>query len=845
MFLVLALSFYAYVDSEKLVKQMYSQRSDAINLANELHQSSNELTRMVRTYVVTSDLRFKEYFQEILDIRDGVKPRPPQGSFIHWDFVVADVQLPHSGGGQKISLLELMQQSGFADLELDKMQESKILSDNLARLELEAMKLIETADYSNIESVRIETIQMLHDESYHQAKAAILKPIDEFYHLMDERTQTAIITADNNVLIFKVLFIATSLLVAFIILRFSKTLFMTLGSSAMEIHMLIQKIGRGNFNTRIPTEYGMEGSVLHGLLLLQDKLQVHEVEQKKNEEKLRIAAICFESHDGILITDGNGVVLSVNKAFTDIAGYTPEEIVGEMPHILNSGRHSLEFYHEMWDSIGRTGYWHGEIWNRHKDGEIFAKWLNITAVKTKDGIVSHYIGLYSDISEYRQAQDKIRKLAFFDQLTDLPNRFLLSERLKQVLHAANRNKNHYALLFIDLDNFKSLNDTLGHSIGDLLLKQVAQRLSLCVRKEDTVARLGGDEFVILLMNLSENTNEAIAQSGTVCKKIILTLNQPYQLHDSSFRCTSSIGVTLFSDNQYPLENLMKQADLAMYRSKEAGRNTFHFFDPEMESIALKRSIFEKDFLAGIEENQFVLYYQIQVTDDAQAIGAEALLRWQHPQHGLMLPGDFIQLAEETQAILPLTQWVIETACNQLAKWNSQPEFAHLVIAVNISPQQFRQHDFVDQVIGVIRRVGINPQRLKLELTESSLIHDMDQMVDRMSALRCAGIGFSLDDFGTGFSSLSYLKRLPLDQLKIDKSFVRDVLTDPNDASIAKAIIMLAGSLELGVLAEGVETKAQLDFLIESGCHAYQGYLFSKPLPIEDFEELVRKEFFTE
>jgi diguanylate cyclase (GGDEF)-like protein/PAS domain S-box-containing protein len=842
MFLILTLAFYAYVDSEKQVKHTYHQRLNAINLANGLRQSSDELTRMVRTYVVTGDLRFKEYFQEILDMRNGVKPRPAQDSFIYWDFVVAGIQLSHSGDRQKISLLELMQRSGFTDLEFDKMQESKALSDNLTELEFGAMKLVEAKDHPNIESARAKAIQMLHDENYHQAKAAIMKPIDEFYHLVDARTQAAIVTANHHVLIFRILFIASSLWVALIILRFSKTLFMTLGGSAKEVHMLIQRIGKGDFNSKAPVEYGMKNSVLHGLLGLQEKLRVHEVEQKKNEESLRIAAICFESHDGILIADVNGIILSVNKAFTDITGYTAEEIVGEMPHILDSGRHSQEFYREMWDSIGRTGYWHGEIWNRHKNGELFSKWLNITAVKTNDGTVSHYIGIYSDISEYRQAQDKIRKLAFFDQLTDLPNRFLLNERLNQVLYAADRNKNHYALLFIDLDNFKSLNDTLGHSMGDLLLKQVAQRLSLCVRKEDTVARLGGDEFVILLMNLSDNMSDAIAQSGTVCKKIISMFSQPYQLNDSSFFCTSSIGVTLFSDHQYPSENLMKQADLAMYRSKEAGRNTFHFFDPEMETIAFKRSIFEKDFLAGIEQNQFVLYYQIQVTDKAQAVGAEALLRWQHPHHGIMLPCDFIQLAEETRAVLPLTQWIIEAACNQLAKWSNQPEFSHLVIAINISPQQFRQHDFVDQVLSIVRKTDINPQRLKLELTEHSLIHNMDEMVDRMSALRRVGIGFSLDDFGTGFSSLSYLKRLPLDQLKIDRSFVRDVLTDPSDASIAKAIITLAGNLELSVLAEGVETEEQLDFLLKSGCYAYQGYLFSKPLPLESFEALVRKKF---
>ncbi|UJP04684.1 MAG: EAL domain-containing protein [Nitrosomonas sp.] len=822
---------------------MYDQRLDALNLANELRQSSDELTRMVRTYVVTGNLRFKEYFQEILDIRNGDKPRPVHGSFIYWDFVVAGMPLPQAGDSRKVSLLELMRQSGLTDSEFDKMQESKTLSDNLARLEFGAMRLIETAEEADIESARAKAIQMLHDENYHQAKAAIMMPIDEFFHLMDARTQAAIVAADDHVLVFRILFMATSLWVVFMILRFSRTLFMTLGGSAQEVHTVIQRIGKGDFTTKTPIESGMESSVLYGLLELQEELQVREVERKESEEELRIAAICFESHDGVMITDAGSVILSVNKAFTDITGYTAEEIVGKTPHILYSGRHSEEFYRDMWSSIARTGHWYGEIWNRGKDGELFSKWLNITAIKTNDGAVTHYIGMLSDISEYRQAQDKIRKLAFFDQLTDLPNRFLLTERLKQVLNAADRTKNHYALLFIDLDNFKSLNDTLGHNMGDLLLKQVAQRLSMCVRKEDTVARLGGDEFVVLLMNLSDNAKDAIAQAGTVCKKIISVLNQSYQLNDSSFRCTSSIGVTLFSDHQYPVENLMKQADLAMYRSKEAGRNTFHFFDPEMETVALKRSIFEKDFLAGIEANQFILYYQAQVTHNLQAIGAEVLLRWQHPHYGMMLPGDFIHLAEETRAMLPLTHWIIETACNQLAKWHNQPGFSHLTIAVNISPQQFRQHDFVDQVLDIVKKIGINPRQLKLELTECSLIHDADEVIDKMSALRSAGVGFSLDDFGVGFSSLSYLKRLPLEQLKIDRSFVRDVLTDSNDASIAKAIIMLAGNLELGVLAEGVETEEQLNFLLESGCYSYQGYLFGKPLPIESFEELVQRNFF--
>lgn len=557
-------------------------------------------------------------------------------------------------------------------------------------------------------------------------------------------------------------------------------------------------------------------------------------DRKQSEEQLRIAAAAFESHTCMIITDANRVIQRVNRAFIETTGYSAEEVVGQTPRLLQSGRHDANFYREMWETIHRTGAWQGEIWGRRKNGEVYPKWLSISAVVGANGRVSHYIGTHNDITEHKKAEERINALAFFDQLTGLPNRTLLLDRLKQTRLSGGRSDSHGALLFIDLDNFKTLNDTLGHDVGDQLLKQVALRLTHCVRDGDTVARLGGDEFVVVLANLSANDQEAAQDTETVAEKILATLNQTYQLGHVTHHSSASIGATLFKGPLIHIDDLMKQADLSMYKAKAAGRNAVRFFDPSMEIAVKVRAEMEDDLLRALAKQQFLLHYQAQMVGE-RLTGAEVLLRWQHPSRGMVSPAEFIPLAEETGLILPLGRWVLETACTQLAQWAGRPEVAHLTLAVNVSAQQFRQNDFVDQVLGVLEKTGANPQRLKLELTESLLIENIEDIIDKMAVLKHRGVGFSLDDFGTGYSSLSYLKRLPLDQLKIDQSFVREVLTDSNDASIARTIVALANSLGLGVIAEGVETEAQRDFLASSGCHAYQGYYFSRPLPIDGFE----------
>ena len=427
-------------------------------------------------------------------------------------------------------------------------------------------------------------------------------------------------------------------------------------------------------------------------------------------------------------------------------------------------------------------------------------------------------------------------------MTNLPNRRLLQDRLKQAFASSARSGREGALLFIDLDNFKTLNDTLGHDIGNLLLQQVARRIESCVQEGDTVARIGGDEFVVILEDLSEKDFEAAAQTKAVGEKILASLNQPYQLGTHEYRNSPSIGAALFIDNQKSAEDLFKQSDIAMYQAKKAGRNAMCFFNPQMQDTINARAALEGNLRKALENQQFHLYYQIQMDSLHRPLGAESLIRWLHPERGLVPPAQFIQLAEETGQILSIGQWVLETACAQIKAWQQDPRTCDLALAVNVSAKQFHQADFVALVQATVQHYAINPKLLKLELTESLLLDNIEDTITTMSTLKEIGIRFSLDDFGTGYSSLQYLKRLPLDQIKIDQSFVRDITLDSSDREIVRAIIAIAGSLNLDVIAEGVETKEQRQLLLENGCVNYQGYLFNKPVPVEQFCALLKLGF---
>ena len=554
------------------------------------------------------------------------------------------------------------------------------------------------------------------------------------------------------------------------------------------------------------------------------------------ESRLRLLAGVFEhSAEAILISDRNNRILEVNPSFCRLTGYTADEVRGKNPGFLSAGTATRELYQAMWDAIEKSGHWQGEIWDRRKDGSRYPKWLSISTIKDSKGNVEYHLGSFMDISERKEAEEKISHLAHFDALTDLPNRFNLQGRLEQALVAARREGGQrVAVMFLDLDRFKNVNDTLGHHVGDILLLEVSKRLAGTVRESDVVARLGGDEFVIVLTGID------IAKIQSVARKILTALATPYHLEGHELHATASIGIAIYPEDGDRVDTLMQNADAAMYHAKSAGRNNAQFFTAAMNEAVRDRHELESDLHLAIQRGEFLLHYQPQVDANRRTIGAEALLRWQHPTRGLVSPLKFIPFAEETGLILPIGQWVLEMASQQIQVWSGNALTRHLQVAVNVSARQFRQPDFVEQVRELVMSSGIDPSRLKLELTESLVLDNVEDTIRTMHEIKKLGVLFSMDDFGTGYSSLSYLARLPLDQLKIDRAFVTKLPDSPSDAIIAQTIVTMGRSLGLDVIAEGVETQAQCRFLDQHGCHAYQGYLFSKPLPAEEFEAFLAR-----
>ncbi|MCE1194250.1 MAG: EAL domain-containing protein [Acidovorax sp.] len=561
--------------------------------------------------------------------------------------------------------------------------------------------------------------------------------------------------------------------------------------------------------------------------------------RKRDEHELRIAAIAFESQEGMIVTDAQTVILRTNRAFSRITGYSPEDVVGRRASLLASGHHDKAFFDALWASLAATGEWKGEVWNRCQSGAVALHAVVVSAVKDARGAVTHYVATLRDVTAQAEAAREIEALAFYDPLTHLPNRRLMLDRLQRAFATSTRTGMQGALLCLDLDHFKTLNDTLGHDMGDVLLQQVAQRLQACVGEGDTVARLGGDEFLVLLEDLDAQATEAAEKVQDVGERILAALNRPYQLASHHVHSTTSVGAVLFSGQGQTVEDVVKHADLAMYAAKTAGRNGIRFFDPRMQAAVTARAALENDLRQALEQGQFTLHYQAQVGCGVRVVGAEALIRWNHPARGMVPPSDFIPLAEETGLIVPLGAWVLRTACEQLRRWQDHPVTADLQLAVNVSARQFRQADFIEQVVTVLRQTGARPERLKLELTESLALDNVDDTIAKMNGLRALGLRFSMDDFGTGQSSLSYLTRLPLDQLKIDQSFVRNIGIQRTDALIVQTIIGMAQSLGIDVIAEGVETEAQRAFLEHHGCTLWQGYLFSRPVPVEVLEERLR------
>ena len=575
-------------------------------------------------------------------------------------------------------------------------------------------------------------------------------------------------------------------------------------------------------------------------------------ESERTLEKLlaeqRLASVAFDTQVAIMVTDADQRILRVNRTFSDITGYSSEEVIGENPRILSSGLQSKSFYREMWAILSREGRWEGEIWNRRKNGQSYPEHLVISVVKNDAGQVEYYVANFSDLTSAKQAEERIHSLAYFDPLTRLGNRRLLVDHIRKARSEHRDTHRHWALLFIDLDDFKSLNDARGHTMGDVLLQRAAERLTSSTREEDIVARPGGDEFAVLLTGLSADRERAAEAIQDVAAKLLEQLQQPYYVNEGTHHVGASIGIALYGSEKSDADELLGRAELAMYQAKSTGGGDWCFFDPEMQQQAQQRSRLTEELREALERDQLELYYQPKVDINAQVVGFEGLLRWHHPVRGLVPPGDFIPLAEQSGLILPLGRWVIEGACRQLREWATNESRRHWTIAVNISGRQLSHIGFPAEVKQILHEHGICPPgvepgpdfpvasgRLEFEVTESMLLEDLQGTVATINELSALGINFAMDDFGTGYSSLSYLKMLPLQTVKVDRSFVRDMLVDRGDAAIVEMVIALAKTLDFDVVAEGVEELAQHRALVDLGCDLMQGYYYGRPVPGSEIE----------
>ncbi len=599
-----------------------------------------------------------------------------------------------------------------------------------------------------------------------------------------------------------------------------------------------EKISQGELHSKIPTMLG-KNEVAHLTRAVDNMVNnlTREIQHRREAEvALSLSAKVFENNaEAIMITDANNRIMMINKAFSVITGYSQEESIGQRPSFLASGKHDADFYRKLWDTLNSESIWRGEIWNKRKNGEIYPEWLTITRVLDEKGDLTNHIAIFLDITERKKEEERTKFLANFDVLSGLPNRYLLNDRMEQSIALAQRNESKFAVLFVDLDHFKNINDSLGHDIGDMLLKNVAGRLKYCLRRTDTLARLGGDEFIAILNDI--NTAD---EATFVAEKIIDALDASFDIGGSNLHITPSIGISIYPDDGTTQMQLMRNSDLAMYKAKQSGRNSFAYFEEGMNIRAVERLRLESDLRHAIEAKQLMLYYQPKVSVKGEhVVGLEALLRWQHPEHGFISPAVFIPVAEQTGLINRIGDWVLRQAAMQLRIWESQG-YSVVPIAVNLSAIQFAQKDLVTRIVDIVRDVGISSKLIELELTESALMDSSGDSTKKLDELYAAGFVLALDDFGTGYSSLSRLKLLPVQRLKIDQSFVRDIATDSNDESIVRATSVLAHALGMTVTAEGVENREQLAFITEIGCEEYQGYLYSRPVPAADAVNFLNK-----
>jgi len=891
-FLVFSASFVVYVSAEKRIDRANDSRQRMFILADQLRQSSDDLTRMVRTYVITGDARYKRQHQEILDIRDGKLPRPLDYHNIYWDLVGADDQRPRPSG-PAVALLTLMQRAGFTDTELALLAQAKTASDNLADTERAAMALIGPGDAA-APVKRAQAIGMLHDDVYHRAKAAVMRPISEFYRLADARTLQGVQSAETEAVWMRVAFVLFGALLLSLLWGVRRNLSAVLGTSLGELHRRIENLGSGDLSTPIPVAPGHEDSVLGWLSETQINLQRIESQRRQAEARSQrltqlYAALSqcnqaivrctsdlelFPQICRVMVTFGGikmawiGVLDDASQlirplaSFGDGTGYLDGlRISGDGGDASGQGPTGTAWRddHPVWcqdyQHDARTRPW-------RENGAKFGWGASASLPLHCQGKVSAVITLYADApnafdqearnlllemaadidfalnsferdAQRHQAEQRIQYLAHFDALTGLPNRAQLDDRAAYAISLAQGGKGNVALMFLDLDHFKDINDSLGHSVGDALLVEVARRLRLVLRAEDTASRLGGDEFIFLFHDIDAQ------QAARLAQKLLDVVAEPYRIESYDLNVTGSIGISLYPNDGPDLEALFKNADAAMYRAKQEGRHGYRFFTAEMQSRSTRHLQLVNALRQALEHDQLRLHYQPQVSlHDGLIVGAEALLRWTHPELGAVSPAEFIPAAEDSGLILPIGEWVLRHAARQARFW-MQDGLGPLVMAVNLSAVQFRHPDLPELVTRILTEENLPPEYLELELTEGVAVHDPQGAIAVMNRLHERGVRMSIDDFGTGYSSLAHLKKFKVYKLKIDQSFVRDISTDTEDRAIVGAVIHMAKSLGLQTIAEGVETAGQLAFLREQGCDEVQGYYFSRPLPASEFEQFAR------
>ncbi|MEJ6004110.1 EAL domain-containing protein [Paucibacter sp. AS339] len=999
--------FAAYVLSEKQVDLANEQRFRTIQVGEELRQSSDDLTRMVRSYVVTGNPSFRQHYLDILAIRDGRLPRPAPIGSIYWDLLDTPAGAPASAALPAQALLDIIREQGISPEELTHLTQAKQRSDELAKIELHAIGMVDGLQDDQAER-RQRASLMLNDASYLQAKADIMGHIQAYYRLIDARTLNQVQVAEWRARMLWLLLSVITLGLLGSLMWVYRALARTLGASPVEIHAQMTRIGQGDFSQPIRVSPGLGQSVLGWLAQMQAQLHSAEqhkaeaqfqrdqilaldalrvfmmeqltspaalaevleafirrieamlpgtlcsillldddgvhlrmgaapslpaaynqaidgvsigpsvgscgtaaytgqrvivediashpfwkdfaglaaqaglaacwsepirsgerpllgtfamyrsepsapsayeiaiietaarltalaIERKRAEMQLQLLANVFEhGNEVIMIADSGGKLLRVNKAFSTVTGYTDAEVLGRNPRMLSSGRQDRGFYRAMWETIQAEGQWSGEVLNRRKGGGTYPQWLSISALRDAQGEVSHYIAMATDISQRKEAEERIRMLAEFDPLTQLPNRRLLQDRVHNAIHHARRHQEPLGLIFLDLDRFKNVNDSLGHHVGDALLVAAAERFSGALREEDTVSRVGGDEFVVLCPNTDAN---GVAH---VAGKLLAACEPRYHVGNHELAVSCSLGIAMFPADGESYASLSMCADTAMYRAKQAGRNTYRFFTPEMQSQSARTLLLENELRQALELGQLHLVYQPQVDLVQGSLrGAEVLLRWTHPTLGTVSPAEFIPIAEESGLIVSIGAWVMRSACEQLCAWRAAG-LALPQVAVNLSVLQFREAALAERVSAILRDTGLPPECLELELTEGIAMDHPDDVVAALNRLHELGVCIAIDDFGTGYSSLSYLKRFRIDRLKIDQSFVRDIHSDADDRAIVATIIGLARSLGCQTIAEGVETEQQLAFLRQQGCDQAQGYLISRPLAAQDFERVARE-----